>query len=148
MKILLLNGPNMTLLGKREPTLYGTESFSDLLARFRAYAAEKGVGVTCLASDTEGDLVAWIGQASGRYDGIIINPAALTHTSVALRDALCAVSLPTVEVHITDPATREPFRRVDYVRDVCLAAVVGEGTDGYLRALDILIRAIGGGNKV
>ncbi len=148
MKILLLNGPNMTLLGKREPTLYGTESFSDLLARFRAYAAGKGVGVTCLASDHEGDLVAWIGQAAGRYDGIIINPAALTHTSVALRDALCAVSLPTVEVHITDPATREPFRRVDYVRDVCFAAVVGEGTDGYLHALDILVCAIAGGNEV
>ena len=140
MKIYVLNGPNLNLLGVREPAIYGSESYKDLIQRIEAYAKEKGVLVRFLQSNHEGALVDRIQAAYfEKIDAIVINPGAYTHTSVALRDALCAVKIPTVEVHISKVEDREDFRQVSYVRDECIATVTGKGTDGYLEALDILL---------
>ena len=115
MRILVLNGPNINLLGLREPDIYGHETYEDLLAMIKQHAEAKGAKVTFLQSNHEGDLVDYIQAAYNTQDAIIINPAAYTHTSVALLDALKAVGLPTVEVHISDPMTREEFRHISYV---------------------------------
>ena len=139
MKLLILNGPSLNLLGLREPEIYGRETYDALCERLRRHAAARGVEVDVLQSNHEGALVDAIQAARGAYDGIVLNPAAYTHTSVALLDALLAVGVPTVEVHISDPSKREPFRSVSYVRPACLAAIVGRGTDGYLEAIDLLL---------
>ena len=139
MKFLVLNGPNLNLLGLREPQHYGTETYAALLEKIQQHAAARGIEAVCYQSNHEGALVDEIQAAYGEMDGIIINPAAYTHTSVALLDALKAVSIPAVEVHISKVNEREPFRQISYVRDACLATVSGEGTDGYLHAMDILI---------
>lgn len=138
MKILVLNGPNLNLLGLREPALYGADSYDTLVRRVQAHCDALGVSVEVRQSNHEGVLVDAIQAALGHFDGIVLNPAAYTHTSVALLDALLAVGIPTVEVHLTDPDRREPFRRVSYVRAACVAVVSGQGIDGYLRAVDIL----------
>ena len=140
-KILILNGPNLNLLGLREPGIYGTENYASLLARIQAYCDEKGVEVCFYQSNHEGDLVDRIQQAYGEIDGIVFNPGAYTHTSVALLDALKAVGIPTVEVHISKVEEREDFRQVSFVRAACIATVTGEGFDGYLHAIDILCEA-------
>ena len=140
MRILVLNGPNLNMLGVREPEHYGRETYADLLHKIRSYAKAKGIDVTCYQSNHEGDLVDAIQDAYGQYDGIVINPAAYTHTSVAILDALNAVRLPTVEVHISKVEERESFRQISYVREACIHTVTGKGPDGYLIALDLLMQ--------
>ncbi len=139
MKILVLNGPNLNMLGIREPGIYGSETYRDLLEKIAAHAQTRGVSVDCFQSNHEGALVDRIQEAYGNTDGIIINPGAYTHTSIALLDAVKAVGIPTVEVHISDVARREPFRSVSYIRAACVGSIIGHGTDGYLEAMDLLI---------
>ena len=139
MKILVLNGPNLNMLGILEPGIYGSETYRDLLEKIAAHAQTRGVSVDCFQSNHEGALVDRIQEAYGNTDGIIINPGAYTHTSIALLDAVKAVGIPTVEVHISDVARREPFRSVSYIRAACVSSVIGHGTDGYLEAMDLLI---------
>lgn len=170
MKILVLNGPNLNLLGIREPEIYGKQTYSDLCQLIEAHAAEIGVEVKIRQTNHEGVLVDWLQAAGGfyerlqatdgasgftpapghsfegvedpkeRFDGIVLNPAAYTHTSVALLDAVLAAGVPTVEVHISDPDAREPFRRVSFVRQACVKTIVGKGFAGYLEAMDLLQR--------
>lgn len=139
MKILVLNGPNLNLLGIREPGIYGSETYRDLLEKIAAHAQTRGVSVDFFQSNHEGALVDRIQEAYGNTDGIVINPGAYTHTSIALLDAVKAVGIPTVEVHISDVARREPFRSVSYIRAACVGSIIGHGTDGYLEAMDLLI---------
>lgn len=139
MRILVINGPSLNLLGVREPDIYGRETYADLVEKLRRHADARGVTIDFVQSNHEGALVDAIQSAYGTADGIIINPGAYTHTSIALLDAVKAVGVPTVEVHISDPDTREPFRRVSYIRAACVATVKGHGTNGYLEALDLLV---------
>ena len=139
MKILVLNGPNMNMLGIRQPEIYGKATYHDLLDMIRAKAEELGVEVSFFQSNHEGALVDAIQQAYfDKIDGIIINPAAYTHTSVALLDAVKGVGIPTVEVHISDPDTREEFRHVSYIRAACIGTIRGHGLPGYIEALHLL----------
>ena len=139
MNILVINGPNMNMLGIRQPEIYGRATYEDLKAMISAAAERLGVQVSFFQSNHEGALVDAIQQAYlDKVDGIIINPAAYTHTSVALLDAVKAVGIPTVEVHISDPDSREEFRHVSYVRQACIATVKGRGLEGYLEALRLL----------
>lgn len=138
MNILVINGPNLNMLGLREPEIYGHETYEDLCALIRQNAQTQGLGVTFYQSNHEGDLVDAIQGARGTADGIVINPGAYTHTSVALLDAVKAVSIPTVEVHISDPDTRESFRKISYIRQGCMATIKGKGFAGYLEAIEIL----------
>ena len=139
MNILVLNGPNMNLLGIRQPELYGRASYADLQALLLREAERLGAQLRFVQSNHEGALVDAIQQAYfDHMDGIIFNPAAYTHTSIALLDALKAVGLPTVEVHCSDPDCREPFRRVSYVREACVKTIKGHGLDGYVEALRYL----------
>ena len=138
MNLLIINGPNINMLGVREPDIYGKETYEDLLMKIEAHAEKIGARVTCKQSNHEGDLIDFIQQALGSYDGIVINPGAYTHASIALLDALKAVNLPAVEVHISKVSEREDFRKVSYVRAACVACVEGEGINGYLRAMDTL----------
>ena len=139
MKILVLNGPNLNMLGIREPGIYGSETYATLLDKISAHAKKRGVSVDFFQSNHEGALVDRIQEAFGSTDGIVINPGAYTHTSIALLDALKAVAIPAVEVHISDVSKREAFRSVSYIRDACIGSVIGHGTDGYLEAVDMLI---------
>ena len=138
MNILVINGPNLNMLGIREPEVYGTSTYADLCRLIESHAKELGISVTLYQSNHEGDLVDAIQQAWGKQDGIIINPGAYTHTSIALLDALRAVSVPAVEVHISDPDTREEFRKLSYVRAACKKTIKGHGFAGYLEAMDFL----------
>lgn len=138
MKILVLNGPNLNMLGIREPDIYGKATYNDLVSLIQSEAELLGVEVVCKQSNHEGELVDWIQQAYGNTDGIVINPGAYTHTSVALLDAVKSVGIPTVEVHISDPDTREEFRRISYIRAACADTVKGMGFDGYLKAMRLL----------
>ena len=137
-RILVLNGPNLNLLGVREPDVYGTVTLADIEREVAAYAAERGATVDCFQSNHEGDIVDEIQAAYGQFDGIVINPAAYTHTSVAILDALKAVAIPAVEVHISDINTREAFRRISYAGQACEAHFIGLGFDGYKKALEYL----------
>lgn len=140
MKLLVLNGPNINFLGIREPEIYGKTTYNDLLDMIRTHAQQRGVEVSFYQSNHEGALVDAIQQAYfDKIDGIVFNPAAYTHTSVAIADALKGVSIPTVEVHISEVSKREAFRQISYVRDVAVATITGEGLDGYLHAMDVLI---------
>ncbi len=143
MKILLVNGPNLKLLGTREPGIYGSETLADLVSRVTAHARLKGVEVTALQSDSEGALVDMIGSARGVYDGIIINPAAYTHTSVAVRDALAACCVPAVEVHLSNTHKRESFRHASLTAPVCVGQIMGFGSFGYVLAVDALLNHLG-----
>ena len=144
MNILVINGPNLNMLGIREPDIYGRETYEDLCRKIREHAEKKGVQVTLYQSNHEGDLVDVIQQAYGNTDGIVINPGGYTHTSVAIPDALKAVAIPAVEVHISDVDAREDFRKISYVRAVCVKTIAGHGTDGYTEAIDYLIGIING----
>ncbi len=144
MKFLILNGPNLNMLGIREPQHYGTQSYQDLIALVERHAAQRNVQLVCRQSNHEGVLVDEIQQALGVFDGIVLNPGAYTHTSVALLDALRAVRIPTVEVHISDVNTREPFRSVSYVRAACLTCICGHGLAGYTEAIDLLLQHLTG----
>ena len=135
MKILVLNGPNLNMLGIREPGIYGSNTFADLLALIDQTAKEEGLDIEQYQSNHEGDLVDKIQWAYGKIDGIVINPAAYTHTSVAILDALKSVSIPTVEVHISDVDAREPFRQISYAGLACCKTIKGHGLAGYREAM-------------
>ncbi len=139
MKLLVLNGPNLNLLGLREPGIYGTENYAALLEKIQKHCDAKGVEVSFYQSNHEGFLVDKIQESYGTVDGIVFNPGAYTHTSIALLDALKAVGIPTVEVHISKVDQREDFRQISYIRAACIASVIGHGTDGYLEAIDLLL---------
>lgn len=140
MRILVINGPNMNMLGVRQPEIYGSTTYEELRVMIQDEAKRLGVEVFCFQSNHEGDLIDVIQQAYyDKADGIIINPAAYTHTSVALLDAVKAVGIPTVEVHVSNPDTREDFRHVSYIRAACIATIRGHGLDGYLEALRLLV---------
>ena len=128
------------MLGIREPNHYGRETYADLIAKIEIHANAIGVEVKCLQSNHEGDLVDYIQSAYGNYDGIVINPGAYTHTSIALLDAVKSVNLPTVEVHISRVDEREDFRKISYIRAACIATISGHGTDGYLEAMNLLLK--------
>lgn len=135
MKILVINGPNINMLGIREPGIYGKNSFADLLTLLEQTAQEEGLTVHQYQSNHEGDLVDKIQSAYGNYDGIVINPAAYTHTSIAILDALKAVGIPTVEVHISDVDNREDFRKISYAGLACVKTIKGQGLAGYRNAI-------------
>jgi len=142
MKIFVLNGPNINMLGIREPHIYGSNTYEDLKKEVKAYADEKGADVEFYQSNHEGDLVDAIQRAYfEKFDGIVINPAAYTHTSIAISDALKAVKLPAVEVHISNVDTREEFRKISYVRPACIGTISGKGLSGYNLAIDMLLRS-------
>ena len=140
-KVLLLNGPNLALLGTREPDIYGRTTLADIVETVKAAAKEKGIEVDAFQSDVEGELVAAIGRARGAYDAIIINPAAYTHTSVAIHDAIKASGVPTVEVHLSNVYAREGYRHESLTAGVCVGQICGFGQAGYLLALEALSRA-------
>ena len=140
MKFLVINGPNLNLLGLREPAIYGSRSFAALQDFIRASAADAGVEVDLFQSNHEGAIVDAIQAAYGTVDGIVINPAAYTHTSIALLDALLAVRIPTVEVHLSDLSQREAFRQISYIRPACIATFTGLGISGYQRGMEFLWR--------
>lgn len=139
-KLLVINGPNLNMLGIREPGIYGKRTYQDLCDLIERYAEKKGVTIEIKQSNHEGELVDWIQEAYEAVDGIVINPAAYTHTSIALLDALKSVGLPAVEVHISDVRKREEYRQISYVREYCEASVMGRGFEGYLDAIDFLIQ--------
>ncbi|MBO5066551.1 MAG: type II 3-dehydroquinate dehydratase [Clostridia bacterium] len=143
MNILVINGPNLNMLGIREPDIYGKETYNSLVEKIENYAKEKGIAVKCCQSNHEGDLVDFIQFAYGVFDGIVINPGAYTHTSIAILDAVKAVDIPTVEVHISDVSSREDFRQISYIRQACFKTICGKGTDGYLEAIDAIIEKVG-----
>lgn len=143
MKILVINGPNINMLGIREPGIYGKQTFADLLELLKQTAFEKQIEIEQYQSNHEGCLVDKIQQAYGQVDGIVINPAAYTHTSVAILDALKSVAIPAVEVHISDVDSRESFRQISYAGMACIKAIKGKGIDGYRQAIDYLIEYLG-----
>ncbi|MBR4086510.1 MAG: type II 3-dehydroquinate dehydratase [Clostridia bacterium] len=138
MKILVINGPNLNMLGVREPGIYGQETYETLLRKIQNHCDQKGIEVEFFQSNHEGALVDAIQSAFGAKDGIVINPGAYTHTSIAILDAVKAINLPTVEVHISDVSKREDFRQISYIRAACIQTIAGHGTDGYLEAIDCL----------
>ncbi len=138
MKIRVINGPNLNMLGVREPDIYGKTGYEDLCEQIRSHAKEKNVEVELFQSNHEGDLVDFIQGAYENADAIIINPGAYTHTSIAILDAAKAVGLPVVEVHISDVTQREDFRQISYIREACVHTIMGHGLNGYLEAMDYL----------
>ncbi len=146
MKILVIHGPNLNLLGKREPELYGTETLDEVDDRIRNYAGARGIDIRIFQSNHEGGIIDRIHEAAaegpGTCDALIINPGGYTHYSIAIRDAIAAVDLPTIEVHLSDIRKREPFRRESVIAPVCRRQITGLGPEGYLRAIDALIEEI------
>ncbi|MBN9164344.1 MAG: type II 3-dehydroquinate dehydratase [Myxococcales bacterium 68-20] len=140
MRVLVLSGPNLQLLGTREPEIYGRETLADIHERLVARGKELGAQVTARQSNHEGQLCDWIGEAGGAFEGILLNGAAYTHTSLALFDALKAVGLPCVEVHISNPEAREAYRHTSRIAPACIAKVSGFGADSYVLALEGLVR--------
>ena len=138
-KYLLLNGPNLDMLGVREPEIYGRDTLDSIEAEVVAYGAERGVQVDCFQSNHEGVLIDKIHEAHWRYDGIVYNPGAHTHYSYALRDAVSSIDVPTVEVHLSDISAREEFRRISVIAPVCVAQIKGKGKEGYKEAVDVLL---------
>ena len=134
-KILVLNGPNLNLLGKRQPEIYGEATLPDIENQVRALAKELGVEIDFRQSNSEAELVTWIQEAEGRFAALVINPAAYTHTSVAMRDAISAVGIPTVEIHLSNIHKREPFRHHSYIAEVALGQIAGFGVNSYLLGL-------------
>jgi 3-dehydroquinate dehydratase II len=139
MKILFLNGPNLNLLGKREPKIYGRTTLADIEAKVRHHAAQLKVKVEFRQSNIEGELVTWIQEAKGRFDVIVLNAAAYTHTSVALRDAIAAVGVPTIEIHLSNVHAREEFRHNSLIAPVCCGQISGFGADSYVLAVNAAI---------
>ena len=145
MKLYILNGPNLNMLGIREPEHYGTVTYKDLIAMIEAHCKARGIDAVCRQSNHEGTLVDWIQEAYFEgADGIVINPGAYTHTSIALLDAVKSTSLPTVEIHISKVEEREDFRQVSYIRAACFKTITGHGVEGYLEAIDALIDRLKG----
>ena len=147
MKLYIINGPNLNFLGIREPQHYGNTTYEELLSMIQTHAAQLGVEAVCYQSNHEGDLVDKIQEAYWqKADGIIINPAAYTHTSIALLDAVKSVGIPTVEVHISKVEEREDFRQISYIRAACQKTVAGQGVAGYLQAMDYLVELLSKGD--
>ncbi len=142
LSILCISGPNLQLLGAREPSIYGTTTLDEIHTALAAAAQVLSATVTCRQSNHEGDIVTWIGEALGKHDGILINPGALTHTSIAIYDAIKAVAIPTIEVHLSNPDARESFRRRSRVAAACMGRVAGFGDESYRLALEGLVRAL------
>lgn len=141
MKILVVNGPNINMLGIREPNIYGKQTYKDLCTLIEQYASKKGVEVEIFQSNHEGAIIDKLQQAYfDKVDGIVINPAGYTHTSVAIADAIKGVCIPTVEVHISKVSERESYRQISYVRDVAIATIEGKGFDSYTQAIDTLLQ--------
>jgi 3-dehydroquinate dehydratase-2 len=140
MKILVINGVNLNMLGIREKNLYGDKDYKALVKKIKTHAKERKVKVKCYQSNYEGDIVLAIQKSYGKMDGIVINPGAFTHTSVAILDALKSVNIPTVEVHITNVNEREDFRKISFVREYAFLTISGKGFDGYTEAIDELIK--------
>ena len=138
MKLLVINGPNLNMLGIREPDHYGKETYADLVAKIERHCEKKSIEIEIFQSNHEGDLVDKIQYAYGNADGIVINPGAYTHTSIAILDAVKSVNIPTVEVHISKIEERENFRQISYIRQACVKTITGHGTDGYIEAIDFL----------
>lgn len=138
LRILVMNGPNLNLLGTREPEVYGTVTLDEIEARIAERASEIGIDVAFFQSNHEGALIDRLHEARGEFDGVVFNPAAYTHYSYALRDAIAAIGLPVVEVHLSDISTREEFRRVSVIEPVCVAQIAGRGIDSYLQGLEVL----------
>lgn len=141
-KILILNGPNLNMLGTRQPEVYGRETLADVEESCRRHGRSRGLDVDCRQSNSEGELVTWIQEARNSHDGIIINPGAYSHTSIAIMDAFLAVGLPLIEVHLSNIHRREPFRHHSYVSKVADAMICGLGSQGYLMALDAMARRL------
>jgi 3-dehydroquinate dehydratase II len=139
MRILFLNGPNLNLLGQREPEVYGRMTLADIEARVRQRARKLKATIEFRQSNLEGELVGWIQQAKGEFDAIVLNAAAYTHTSIALRDAIAAVGVPTIEIHLSNIHARERFRHKSLIAPVCRGQIVGFGADSYLLALEAAI---------
>jgi len=142
MKVLIINGPNLNFLGIREPQIYGSQTYADLLAYIGDYCAGREIEAQFFQSNHEGAIIDAIQGAYGKMDGIVINPAAYSHTSIAILDALKAVGLPAVEVHLSDIASREPFRRHSYISGACLSTISGRHFEGYVAALRLLQEAV------
>jgi len=143
MRVLFLNGPNLNLLGQREPSVYGKLTLPEIEARVREHAKEKGVNIDFRQSNSEGELVTWIQQAKQEFDAIVLNAAAYTHTSVALRDAISAVAIPTIEIHLSNVHAREEFRRGSLIAPVCCGQISGFGVHSYALGLDAAVNVIG-----
>jgi len=139
-KILIIHGPNLNLLGRRERDIYGDTSLEEINNRSKRHAADAGYEIDTFQSNNEGDIVDAVHRTVGQYDGAVINPAAFTHTSVAIRDAIAAVDIPFVEVHLSNIHAREEFRRISLTAPVCIGQISGFGPDSYLAAIDALIR--------
>ena len=140
MKILILNGPNLNLLGKREPEIYGSQTFEEYLEELKGNY--KNISLEYFQSNHEGDLIDKLHEVGFSYDGVVFNPGAYTHTSIALRDAIAGINTPVLEVHISNLAEREDFRQVSYVKDVCVGSLNGMGLEGYAIAIDELIKEV------
>jgi 3-dehydroquinate dehydratase-2 len=138
MRIWIINGPNMNLLGIREPELYGNKTYEDLLEHLKVEARNMGIEIQCFQSNHEGDLIDWVQEARGKAEGLIINGGGYTHTSIALMDAVKAVNLPLVEVHLTDPTQREAYRRTSYLSGVAIKTIVNKGFTGYSEGMRYL----------
>lgn len=141
-KVLILNGPNLNMLGTRQPEVYGRETLADVETACRRHAKSLGLAADCRQSNSEGELVTWIQDARGGHAGIIVNPGAYSHTSIAIMDAFLAVGLPVIEVHLSNIHRREPFRHHSYVSKVADAVICGLGSQGYLMALDAMARRL------
>jgi 3-dehydroquinate dehydratase-2 len=138
LRILVLHGPNLNLLGIREPQVYGSSSLGEVDKKILQWARKEGIQVETRQSNSEGELVSWIHDAMGRYQGIVINPAAYTHTSIALRDAIASTGIPTVEIHLSNIYKRESFRHQSYIAGVAIGQISGFGVDGYLLGLQAI----------
>jgi len=142
VRVLVINGPNLNMLGIREPEIYGSKTLTDLEEYIRNYCAPKEIEVCFFQSNHEGSIIDTIQSALNHFDGIIINPAAFTHTSIAIPDAIRAVSIPSVEVHLTDINVREDFRKISHTAAVCIATIAGRGFDSYIDAVELLESSI------
>ncbi|MBS6921142.1 MULTISPECIES: type II 3-dehydroquinate dehydratase [Anaerococcus] len=138
MRILIINGPNINMLGIREKNIYGSKNYKDLIKYIKEYTEDKDIEIEIYQSNSEGQIINKIQEAYNLYDGIVINPAAYTHTSIAILDALKSVNIPTVEVHLTDVDKREDFRKISYVSYFAKKTIKGKGFDGYIEAIDFL----------
>ncbi|NLX75508.1 MAG: type II 3-dehydroquinate dehydratase [Synergistaceae bacterium] len=139
MKIIVINGPNLNMLGVREPEIYGSQSLQDLNEYIRSFSVSKNIEVDFFQSNHEGNIIDVIQESMGKYEAIIINPAAYTHTSIAIADAIRAVGLPTVEVHLSDVNSREEYRKTSYISEHCVATVSGKGFNSYIDAIEIIL---------
>lgn len=142
MKILVINGPNLNMLGIRNPEIYGNTNYKELEKKIKSYCKEKKIKVKCVQSNCEGRIIEYIQKSINKYQGIVINAGAYTHYSIAIKDALNIVKIPVVEVHISNIYEREEYRHINYIKDECIASIVGKGVNGYIEAIELLSKNI------